>query len=122
MCASHSGLVQDKRVHGGATVGAIVHDAKPKKPEKMKQIVAAGDMNVAVTSSNDSGWKYVASAQVGKINETSPASTIPEGRVHGGSLMAIVSGCPAARSESNKDRVSPSQLPMMKSWTQQNWL
>lgn len=122
LCASHSGLVQDKRVHGGATVGAIVHDAKPKKPEKMKQIVAAGDMNVSVTSSNDSGWKYVASAQVGKINETSPASTIPEGRVHGGSLMAIVSGCPAARSESNKDRVSPSQLPMMKSWTQQNWL
>lgn len=129
LCASHSVLLQEKRVHGAATAGPFVYDAKPNNAEKMKQIIGDSEMNVdimklersAITSSSGSVWKYVASTQVGKTNATSPASTIPEGRVHGGSLMAILSGSAAVGSESNGDTVNPYQLPV-ESWIQKNWM
>ncbi|KAF2313399.1 hypothetical protein GH714_010776 [Hevea brasiliensis] len=46
LCALHSGLVQDKRVHGGVTLGPIIQDPKVSQPEKMKEAVIAEDMNV----------------------------------------------------------------------------
>ncbi|XWS39628.1 hypothetical protein CRYUN_Cryun18bG0071400 [Craigia yunnanensis] len=48
LCPFHSGLVQDKRVHGDATPGPIVQDLKLSKSGKMKEIITAEDMNVDI--------------------------------------------------------------------------
>lgn len=126
LCASHGALVQDKRVHGGATLGAIVQDAKSTKPEKMKQLMVADDMNVdllkdssVVTASVGSGWKYMGPLQASVTNTA--ALPIPEGRVHGGSLMAVLSGTPPISLNSNRNDVNPSHPPV-KSWIYQNWM
>ncbi|OMP06098.1 putative transcription factor [Corchorus olitorius] len=101
LCALHSGLVQDKRVHGGATLGPIVQDPRLSKSEKMKEIVIAEDMNVDIMKM---GSDIEASAdrtcsglnQYGhpnariSVGEGGFTVFAPEGRVHGGSLLAML--------------------------------
>ncbi|KAG8382181.1 hypothetical protein BUALT_Bualt05G0050000 [Buddleja alternifolia] len=77
LCPSHGALVQDKRVHGG----------KAKQPAKMKQILPVDDMNVDLVrmENNPLIWNNFGQPLVTKQS----SSTIPEGRVHGGNLMAM---------------------------------
>ncbi|PIM98763.1 hypothetical protein CDL12_28750 [Handroanthus impetiginosus] len=78
LCVSHGSLVKDKRVHGGSTLGTGVQDSKAYQCAKMKQIATVDLTNSAVTST--SSWRYY--------------STPPEGRVHGGNLLAMLARGP----------------------------
>ncbi|KDP25357.1 hypothetical protein JCGZ_20513 [Jatropha curcas] len=105
LCALHSSLVQDKRVHGGITLGPIIHEPKISQPQKLKE-VAAEDMNVdivkmgsnlgASASKPTSDLKDFAVPNahipVGEAGLSSVPVFVPEGRVHGGSLMAMLAG------------------------------
>ncbi|KAL4283476.1 hypothetical protein GQ457_16G026110 [Hibiscus cannabinus] len=103
LCALHSSLVHDKRVHGGATLGPIVLDPKLCNSGKMKEIATTEDTNAdtmktwngidpsaggTCSSLNQHGVPH-ASSSVGKGGFSVFA---PEGRVHGGSLMAMLAG------------------------------
>ncbi|GAV63520.1 hypothetical protein CFOL_v3_07038 [Cephalotus follicularis] len=105
LCALHSGLVQDKRVHGGDTLGLIVQDPKLSRPEKMRGVLTTEDTNVdmmkrgsvgATSGSSHSGLNQYggqnAHISVGEGGLSSIPVFIPEGRVHGGSLMAMLAG------------------------------
>ncbi|KAJ4950581.1 hypothetical protein NE237_027413 [Protea cynaroides] len=111
LCAAHSALVQDRRVHGGGTLELAVQEPKPRKPEKMKEVVTE-DMHVDVRKmgsgggnfagwsgfdSNGSGHPVMAQKlppQVhfppGKAGLPGGPVSLPEGRVHGGILMAML--------------------------------
>ncbi|MBA0707536.1 hypothetical protein Golax_019573 [Gossypium laxum] len=123
LCALHSGLVQDKRVHGGDTIGPIVHDPKLSKYEKMKEIVTPEVMNVDIMGS---GTEATCSG-LNQHRVPNPCNSsveggfspfVPEGRVHGGSLMAMLAGgsglgsgncegLAANPSEPNKSHMAP---------------
>lgn len=90
LCASHSALVQDKRIHGGATLGPMIQDPKPKS-EKMKEIVNSEMMNIDFMKSTAFDLK-----RFGEGPSLAPV-LIPEGRVHGGSLMAMLAGSSQTR-------------------------
>ncbi|RVX04218.1 putative WRKY transcription factor 19 [Vitis vinifera] len=117
LCASHNALVQDKRVHGGATLAHTVQIPTPSKPEKMKDVVTTEDMNVDIMKMmgssivNPAGWTGLELKQVGLPQPHLPAREIrpspvpvlaPEGRVHGGSLMAMLAGSPGLSPSDSK--------------------
>ncbi|KAK4802534.1 hypothetical protein SAY86_000737 [Trapa natans] len=71
LCNHHGGLVQDKRVHGGINVGPIVQG------QVMKDAAGtAEEMNIDAPLRQE-------------VLPPAPAF-VPEGRVHGGSLMAML--------------------------------
>ncbi|XP_051137158.1 uncharacterized protein LOC127255590 [Andrographis paniculata] len=81
LCASHSSLVLDKRVHGGATVGIVAEDSKSDQSAMANPKISDEDMNVDIAKTGDSSNCY----------GSKPSSeNIPEGRVHGGNLMAML--------------------------------
>ncbi|GMH22670.1 hypothetical protein Nepgr_024513 [Nepenthes gracilis] len=81
--ATHGALVQDKRVHGGATMGPLVQNPKYCEPDKSKDAVTA-DGNTD-TIKIDMKQAYLPFSEEG-----SSLGPVPEGRVHGGSLMAML--------------------------------
>ncbi|XVF51394.1 hypothetical protein PTKIN_Ptkin04bG0181700 [Pterospermum kingtungense] len=126
LCALHNGLVQDKRVHGGATLGPIVLDPKLSKSEKMKETVMDEDMNVDITKMG-SGGEALAGSSSGlnhygiPVGEGGFSVFVPEGRVHGGSLMAmLVGGSGPGSSNSERSVGDPSErsksFMVPKSW------
>lgn len=85
--------MQDKRVHGGATLGVMVQDSKPSKPDNA---ITAEDMVVDILKidsrgGNRSGWEHFG-LQQGSVQLGRDQSSVPEGRVHGGSLIAMLAG------------------------------
>ncbi|KAF8412170.1 hypothetical protein HHK36_000128 [Tetracentron sinense] len=126
LCAAHSALVQDKRVHGGGTIGHTVQDPKHSKLEKMKEVVTVEDMHIDVTSSGSSGGNLAGWNGFDSKGHGNPAMSlqmppqiylpirkeghppvpvsIPEGRVHGGSLLAMLVGS-TDLGPSNKNQV-----------------
>ncbi|KAF5195540.1 Wrky transcription factor [Thalictrum thalictroides] len=107
LCASHSALVQDKRVHGGGTLVSTILDPKSTNSETMKVVVDMhiDDPNIG-TEDNSPDWNGFDSTQfnhqglslhfmppVLPIAQSGLAHgpvAVPEGRVHGGSLMAML--------------------------------
>lgn len=92
--------MHDKRVHGGITLSSVIQDPKPSETETTEELSVAQNMNVDVlkmgTAVASPGFKpcvdlsdYEALSDVG-IPSTS--ASVPEGRVHGGSLMAMLAG------------------------------
>lgn len=135
LCALHSGLVQDKRVHGGFTLGPVVLDPNLHKPEKMKEVVTADDMNVDImkmgsglgsSAGKSSDSKHGASNvsdSVGGGGFPSVPVFVPEGRVHGGSLMAMLAGSSGVSSNSSKVVVACDPLVTGKSSIMpQSWM
>ncbi|KAK9103786.1 hypothetical protein Sjap_021040 [Stephania japonica] len=49
LCAAHSALVQDKRVHGGGQFGPIIPDLELSEHEKVKEVAA-------IENENDTDW------------------------------------------------------------------
>ncbi|KAK6137339.1 hypothetical protein DH2020_028920 [Rehmannia glutinosa] len=112
LCASHGALVQDKRVHGGATIGVVVQDAKPNnEPARTKPI-----------STSTVGFNYFGHQQTHlPIGSNSATAKVPEGRVHGGNLMAMLAGGPGYNFTSSEDMVGPSE-PEKSLMTHQTWM
>lgn len=97
LCTSHGALVQDKRVHGGATLGTLVHETTPDQSQKMKELLFPHQMtNVTTPGFTSSGFKPFGDQAGGPRR-----STGAEGRVHGGSLIALL----AAGSSGNPGNV-----------------
>ncbi|XP_022760850.1 uncharacterized protein LOC111307008 isoform X3 [Durio zibethinus] len=102
LCALHSGLVQDQRVHGGATLGPIIQDPKLSKSGKIKEIVTAENMNVDIMKMGSgveasagiiySGLNHYGVPACKSVGKGGFSTFAPEGRVHGGSLMAMLAG------------------------------
>ncbi|KAL3844529.1 hypothetical protein ACJIZ3_001932 [Penstemon smallii] len=124
LCASHGALVQDKRVHGGATIGTVVQDCNDNQPGKMKQIFTDEDMNVDIVNmeTTPSSWNYSGLQKTHFPVGSQPTSRkVPEGRVHGGNLMSMLAGSPGFNFTSSTDMVSPSEKE--KSFvTHQTWM
>ncbi|KAL0904039.1 hypothetical protein M5K25_026110 [Dendrobium thyrsiflorum] len=86
-CKAHGGgkrcsWGEDHQVHGGETLGILgAPKALPAKPDKMKGIVVEEDSNL-MTWSNLDQRKF--------SDPTNGMASLPEGRVHGGSLMALL--------------------------------
>lgn len=100
LCAAHSALLQDRRVHGGGTVGAAIQNEQPGKSDKMKgvateemQVDALGgekwnfDLNGSEHGVGRSGSAYF---PIANASAARGAVSVSEGRVHGGGLMAAL--------------------------------
>ncbi|XP_068469322.1 uncharacterized protein [Phaseolus vulgaris] len=105
LCALHSGLVLDKRVHGGVSSGPVIQDTHDSKLGELKQIVINQDMDVDMIKMGNPQTDDSITCSVAKLNEVASAHlpsgeddytpmpvAVPEGRVHGGSLMAMLKG------------------------------
>ncbi|KAF5191120.1 F22C12.10 [Thalictrum thalictroides] len=102
LCTPHSALVQDEQVHGGGTLGPTAQDVKPIKLEKFKDVVIVEDTPVDVMKTsrmvNINRYKQSSLLQFPPVvhmpnrKETllPGQPPIPEGRVHGGNLMAML--------------------------------
>ncbi|XP_055819596.1 uncharacterized protein LOC129888669 [Solanum dulcamara] len=85
----HGALEQDKRIHGGGgTLGAAIWDSTPQNPGKMKEI---NIMKIGSNVLTSTGWKYFGFNQA-SMPVGGSSSSVSEGRVHGGSLMAMLAG------------------------------
>lgn len=73
MCAAHTALIEDHRVHGEHQLAIDSENPTLRKPEKMKEIVSLENF-----LEKENG------------NECRATPHNPEGRVHGGSLMAML--------------------------------
>ncbi|KAK7318159.1 hypothetical protein RJT34_02858 [Clitoria ternatea] len=131
LCALHSGLVHDKRVHGGVSLGSVVEDPRSSKTDELKQRLIDKNMDMdlmkigtaAPGACSDFKPYEVATVHVSaKEGVHLPISAaVPEGRVHGGSLMAMLTGSSARGSSGGRGLVSdPSEpiigYPMPQSW------
>ncbi|KAJ7944989.1 putative Transcription factor [Quillaja saponaria] len=121
LCALHSGLVQDKRVHGGVTLGPVVQYPNLGRSDELKQVLMAEDLNMDMTEMGSSegalaGGTCLDVKRYGAAN--THVSAAPEGRVHGGSLMAMLVGSSSFSSSSSRDLVSEPMkaYPMPHSW------
>ncbi|XP_043717021.1 uncharacterized protein LOC122665029 [Telopea speciosissima] len=141
LCAAHSALVQDRRVHGVGTLGLAVQEPKPSKPEKMKEVVTE-DMHVDVMNMSSSGGTFAGWSGFDSNGYGHPAIAVqlppqvhfppaeaglppgpvslPEGRVHGGSLMAMLTSgsgsTPASESQVVGGPSEPGKSKMVPDW------
>ncbi|GKB02260.1 hypothetical protein Tco_0830349 [Tanacetum coccineum] len=106
LCTSHGALVQDKRVHGGATLGTLVHDVIPAQPPIMKEMFFPTQMTSATPPAFTGSVFRPFGVQHGNMAPGPRASTGAEGRVHGGSLIALL----AAGSGSNGGSSNPGNV------------
>ncbi|KAK9698514.1 hypothetical protein RND81_08G110000 [Saponaria officinalis] len=100
LCSMHGALVQDKRVHGGITLGPLVQN-------RGKMVNAVSDDALGICSNVIKWNAQLSSGEKEPQSFTAPSPT-PEGRVHGGSLMALLS--------------AGSSTPMEYQAAQQRWL
>lgn len=128
LCASHGALVQDKRVHGGATLGTMVLDLDPNQSEKMKEIANVEDIcfevtkmqSIGMTSGDDPHMKYLGFNQP-NIPVAGSSSSVSEGRVHGGGLMALLAGGSGHTSNNSKEP-APASKPGSSFIVSKNWM
>ncbi|XP_057950496.1 uncharacterized protein LOC131145436 isoform X2 [Malania oleifera] len=112
LCASHSAQVEDMRVHGGDTLDSTLQNPKHSVIEKMKDPVSVGKsltygIKTLVSGGNLVGLNdselrghgpQMISMQISRhanfgSEKAAPAQfSLPEGRVHGGNLMAMLRG------------------------------
>lgn len=102
-------------------MGPMVQDPKLGKPEKMKEVVIADEMNVDVMNIGSS-IRTSASGTCSDLKQGGQSSApvlVPEGRVHGGSLMALLAG----GSDSNTSSIGNTSSGPKKSYMMpQNWM
>ncbi|XP_026660941.1 uncharacterized protein LOC103708365 [Phoenix dactylifera] len=110
LCAADTALVQDHCVHGGSTLGSsVTHCPTLVKTQKMKDITAEGDVffqkGDAYSRMGKDGESFVGWSGSDMKNIMphlipcqSGSGSLPEGRVRGGSLMAMLAGGTGLRS------------------------
>ncbi|KAG1335137.1 hypothetical protein COCNU_03G012560 [Cocos nucifera] len=95
LCAAHAAQVEDHRVHGGHVLGAVTAPyPSPIASEKMKQVVVDRDMFPEMETSTQSQLTWSGLDQRSAMQPVNPVHSgvvsLPEGRVHGGTLMAML--------------------------------
>ncbi|KAK9280061.1 hypothetical protein L1049_013746 [Liquidambar formosana] len=120
-CAAHIGQMEDKRVHGVDTLGPTLQGPESSTSEKIKEVVTfekrhADGTKTAGIGQNLAGWGGTDSTGFGHqmVPMHIPAVnnflvgqsgavlfSLPEGRVHGGGLMAMLRGGIGVGSTSN---------------------
>ncbi|KAL1551976.1 hypothetical protein AAHA92_12832 [Salvia divinorum] len=119
LCGSHGGLVQDKRVHGGATIGTTVPDSVAI--QSVFTVEDIGKMENSMVTSTRS-WSYFGDHQAHQhVGSSSSARKLPEGRVHGGNLIAMFAGGPSFNFARSNHTVDPSE-PEKSFMTHQAWM
>ncbi|XP_068664930.1 uncharacterized protein [Aristolochia californica] len=140
LCAAHSALVQDRRVHGGGTLGAAIYDPKSGKVDE-KSEAGSEDMHVDLTkmvneTEDSSGGKGfdkqrcvqrllpMQLAQTVRMSTGKPVLpqepvSLPEGRVHGGSLMALLASGVANQVE-GAQQSEPGKSPNNCNWVERS--
>lgn len=106
----------------------MVLDLAPNHPEKMKGIAHVEDICFDVTKMHSSGMtsgdgsdmKYLGFNQP-NIPVGGSSSSVSEGRVHGGSLMALLAGGSGRTSNSSKGAVTASE-PGSSFVVSKNWM
>lgn len=121
LCALHSGLVQDKRVHGGVSLGPISQEPNLSKAEKMKGVVMEDYMHEDLIEVGGRVGPHVEHCAVSESEEPSTSVLVPEGRVHGGSLLAILA-CSSGLGPSSKNAVSGPEQPMEPHIMPRSWV
>ena len=136
LCALHSGQVHDKRVHGGVSLGSVVQDPRSTRPDELKQVLLGKDMDMGMMRMGSTSLSTAALRTGSDFKQYELASThvsaeegshlpmsvaVPEGRVHGGSLMAMLAGSSDRGSSSGKGLASDASEPikgyiMPRSW------
>ncbi|OVA01881.1 hypothetical protein BVC80_9079g15 [Macleaya cordata] len=125
LCAAHNALVQDKCVHGGGTLRPTILDPKLGCSGKMKDVVTVEDMNVDVlkmgiggnfagcSSFNSKGYGNPASSLQlpPQVQFSMDSVSLPEGRVHGGGLIALLAGSSVITPNSENQAVSGQSVP-----------
>ncbi|KAG1330398.1 hypothetical protein COCNU_02G003660 [Cocos nucifera] len=96
LCAAHAAQVEDHQVHGGHVLGAVTaRYPAPSKSEKMKEVVVDQDMFSKMGSGRESRLNWSRLDQKTLMHHANPRHSgiisLPEGRVHGGRLMAMLS-------------------------------
>lgn len=118
LCGSHGALVQDRRVHGGATIGINGQDCVADHSAMIKSIFTVDDFSGMESNvmKSTSSWTHV---PVG--SNVSSSGKVPEGRVHGGNLMAMLEGGPSFNFASSKYNVGPPEAETS-FMTNQRWM
>ncbi|XP_072985095.1 uncharacterized protein [Typha latifolia] len=129
LCTAHTASVGDHCVHGGYTLRTgMIEFAPPSNSEKMKEVVVQENPLANVGNGRDNllGW-----TGFDKTKWMHPASTphstlvsLPEGRVHGGSLMAQLasSGSPRTHTGGQGEGSSTSKQGIMTYPLPRKWL
>ncbi|KAJ6808971.1 uncharacterized protein M6B38_163850 [Iris pallida] len=126
LCAAHSALVQDRCVHGGGTLQHASQRPAPIKPENSKEVVQ-GDELPAMGSGGEESYRTdnVVSEPKKVMHPVvlfpSKPVALPEGRVHGGGLMAFLSNGAVAGSQFSVE-VGTSNQGMPYTTTHHNWV
>ncbi|XP_058732083.1 uncharacterized protein LOC131603684 [Vicia villosa] len=131
LCALHSGLVHDRRVHGGLSLGSV-QDPRSSKPDQLRQVLLNKEIELAMMKTGSSfGTAHMnqleiasacASAEEG--GHFSMSVAVPEGRVHGGSLMAMLTASSGSGTSSGKALASMDPSMPMKGYNimPRNWI
>ncbi|KAG1367722.1 hypothetical protein COCNU_14G001900 [Cocos nucifera] len=110
LCNAHAALVHDHCVHGGSTLGSSVMQCPTLvKTEKMKDITVEEDVLSRIGEDGESfvGWygSDVKNIMPHLIPRQSGSVSLPEGRVRGGSLMAMMASSAGRRSNRTNQSV-----------------
>ncbi|KAG7036006.1 putative WRKY transcription factor 19 [Cucurbita argyrosperma subsp. argyrosperma] len=121
LCALHSGLVQDKRVHGGVSLGPNTQQPNLSKTEKMKDVVMEDYMNEDLIMVRGKMGPNLGKYAVSEAEKPSKSVLVPEGRVHGGSLLAMLA-CSSGLGSSSKNAASGQEQPMEHHTLPRSWV
>jgi len=88
LCTSHGALVQDNRVHGGATLGTLVHETTPTQPQEINEMFFLPQVASDATLPGYTASSF--SPNQRNLLAGPRVSTGEEGRVHGGSLIHLL--------------------------------
>ncbi|XP_022996316.1 uncharacterized protein LOC111491580 [Cucurbita maxima] len=121
LCAHHSGLVQDKRVHGGVSLGPNTQQPNLSKTEKMKDVVMEDYMNEDLIMVRGKMSPNLRKYAVSEAEKPSKSVIVPEGRVHGGSLLAMLA-CSSGLGSSSINAASGQEQPMEHHTLPRSWV
>ncbi|XP_023532728.1 uncharacterized protein LOC111794808 [Cucurbita pepo subsp. pepo] len=121
LCALHSGLVQDKRVHGGVSLGPNTQQPNLSKTEKMKDVVMEDYMNEDLIMVRGKMGPNLGKYAISEAEKPSKSVIVPEGRVHGGSLLAMLA-CSSGLGSSSKNAASGQEQPMEHHTLPRSWV
>lgn len=131
LCAAHSSQFQDKQVQSSSISGGSILDPPgSSKSKRMKEIATFENSSVNMMKIADGGHNLVSQSGSGMAGcghvlvpmhildqdnfsiekDGAVQFSLPEGRVHGGGLMAMLTGSQCVRGPSSHDQVVGSQF------------